>query len=47
MKWDERFFNSLETGGGRTSVTWVGSSKDVGMKFSAALDSEELLVGVQ
>ncbi len=26
MKWDQRLFNSLEMGGGETSVTWVGSS---------------------
>ncbi len=26
MKWDQRLFNSLEMGGGGTSVTWVGSS---------------------
>jgi hypothetical protein len=26
-------------------VTWVGSSKDFGMKFSATLDSGEFLVG--
>ena len=26
-------------------MTWVGSSKDLGMKFSATPDSGELLVG--
>ncbi len=26
-------------------MTWVGFSKDFGMKFSATLDSGELLVG--
>jgi hypothetical protein len=26
MKWDQRLFNSLDMGGGGSSVTWVGLS---------------------